>query len=89
MKATLIDLFTSKKFLAALAAIVVYVAGRFGLNVDPAALDRIVAALLVYVGAQGIADHGKSAAQVNAAAASQLVLGTSATAPVAPIGGTS
>jgi acid phosphatase family membrane protein YuiD len=66
MKATLFDLFTSKKFIAALAAVIIYVAGRFGFDVDPAALDRIFAALLVYVGAQGIADVGKSAAVINA-----------------------
>jgi hypothetical protein len=66
MKATLFDLFTSKKFLAALAAVIIYVAGRFGFDVDSAALDRIFAALLVYVGAQGIADVGKSAAAINA-----------------------
>lgn len=68
MKATLIDLFTSKKFLTALAAVIIYVAGRFGFNVDPAALDRIFAALLAYVGAQGLADIGKSAAAINAVA---------------------
>jgi hypothetical protein len=67
MKQALIDLFTSKKFLAVLAAIVVYIAGRFGFDVDPASLDRIFAALMVYVGAQGIADHGKSAAEIEAA----------------------
>lgn len=61
MKTTLTDLFTSKKFLAALTAVLVYVAGRFGFDVDTAVLDRILAALLVYIGAQGIADHGKSA----------------------------
>jgi len=64
MKTALLDLFTSKKFLAALAAIIVYVGGRFGFAIDPATLDRIFAALLVYVGAQGIADNGKSAAQI-------------------------
>jgi len=69
MKATLIDLFTSKKFLAALSAIAIYLAGRFGCALDPAALDRIFAALLVYVGAQGVADVGKSAAAINAVAA--------------------
>ncbi len=67
MKATLIDLFTSKKFLAALTAVVVYVAGRFGFDVDTATLDRILAAILVYIGAQGIADQGKSAELVRAA----------------------
>jgi hypothetical protein len=68
MKNALLDLFTSKKFLAALTAIIVYVAGRFGFDVDTAVLDRIFAALLVYIGAQGIADHGKSAAQITAGA---------------------
>ena len=68
MKQTLIDLFTSKKFLATLTALVVYVAGRFGLNIDPARLDPVWQILLVYVGAQGVADLGKSSAKVTAAA---------------------
>ena len=64
MTTALRDLFASKKFLAALAAGIIYVAGRFGFNVDPTTLDRIFAALLVYVGAQGIADNGKAAALI-------------------------
>ena len=47
MKQTLTDLFTSKKFLTALTAIIVYLGGRFGFHVDPAVLDRIWQALLV------------------------------------------
>jgi len=82
MKSVLTDLFTSKKFLAALTAIIVYIAGRFGFDVDTAVLDRIYAALLVYIGAQGIADSGKSAAQVTAAAAAAAA----ASAPVSPGG---
>jgi hypothetical protein len=69
MKTTLLDLFTSKKFLAALSAVAIYVAGRFGFDLDPAALDRIFAAFLVYVGAQGAADFGKSAALIHTQAA--------------------
>jgi len=65
MKKTLIDLFTSKKFLVAITAVVVWVGGRFGFDVDTAVLDRIFAAFLVYVGAQGAADIGKSAAKIN------------------------
>lgn len=68
MKETLLDLFTSKKFLAATTAIAVYLAGRFGFDLDTAALDRIYAAFLVYVGAQAVADHGKGAAEVREAA---------------------
>jgi hypothetical protein len=69
MKNALLELITSKKFLAALTAVIVYLAGRFGFNVDTAILDRIYAALLVYIGAQGIADNGKSAAQISRAPA--------------------
>lgn len=58
------DLLSSKKFVAMLVAIAVFVAGRFGLDVDPATLDHVFAAILVYVGAQGIADNGKSAALI-------------------------
>ena len=68
MTTVLKDLFTSKKFLVALSAIIVYIGGRFGFDVDPAALDRIFAALLVYVGGQAVADAGKSAALIRAAA---------------------
>lgn len=68
MKSTLLDLFASKKFLAAVTASVIYVAGRLGFDVDTAVLDHIFAAFLVYVGAQAVADHGKSAAEVREAA---------------------
>lgn len=77
MKATLYDLITSKKFLAALSAIVVYAGGRFGLHIDLDTLDRIFAALLVYVGAQGLADNGKSAAKIAAASGSSKIIVTS------------
>lgn len=78
MKNALFDLFASKKFLTALTAIIVYIAGRFGFDVDTAVLDRIFAALLVYIGAQGIADNGKSAAQI---AASSTAAATASPAP--------
>jgi hypothetical protein len=88
LRSALFDLFTSKKFLTALTAIIVYVAGRFGFDVDTTVLDRIYGALLVYVGAQGIADNGKSAAQVTAAAAAAAVGTPASTAPVVrPAGG--
>jgi acid phosphatase family membrane protein YuiD len=66
------DLLSSKKFVAMLVAIAVFVAGRFGLDVDPATLDHVFAALLVFIGAQGIADHGKEAAKINGAMAMAL-----------------
>jgi hypothetical protein len=65
MKAVLYEMLTSKKFLTAVGAGIVWVAGRWGLNIDPSTLDHIFAALLVYVGAQGVADNGKSAALIS------------------------
>jgi hypothetical protein len=70
MMQTVKDAFSSKKFLAFLGALIVYVAGRWGFNVDPAALDRVLALTGAYLGAQGLADIGKSAAVVSAAAGS-------------------
>lgn len=69
MKSTLLELLTSKKFIAAVSATIVVIAGRYGFDVDTTVLDRIYAALLVYVGAQGAADVGKSAAQIKAVTA--------------------
>lgn len=69
---TLRDLFTSKKFLAALTAGLILLAGwvarAAGADVDQGTLDRVLIALLTYVGAQGLSDVGKSAAQARIAA---------------------
>src|SRR6188474_2050121 len=70
MRTALLELFQSKKFLAACTAVIVYIAGRFGFDVDTAALDHVYAALLIYVGAQGLCDVGKSAALARAKSAS-------------------
>lgn len=83
MKNALLDLFASKKFLTALTAIIVYIAGRFGFDVDTTVLDRIFAALLVYIGAQGIADNGKSAALI-AASSSSAAAATSPAPKLSP-----
>ena len=61
-------LFSSKKFIAALAGVVaVLVAsllGKAGVAVDDARLTEILAMLAAYILGQGIADHGKGAAEV-------------------------
>ena len=61
------ELAGSKKAWAAVTAIVVAVAGRFGFHIDPTILDRIDLILVAYLGAQGLADNGKSSAQILAA----------------------
>lgn len=60
-------LFASKKFIAAIIGIVVAVGARYGLNLDPDLVREIVLILIAYILAQGVADHGKDAAKINAA----------------------
>jgi hypothetical protein len=59
LKQAIFDLLTSKKFLVALASIAMWVTGRFGLDADPAVLDRIWLTLMVFIFGQGLADIGK------------------------------
>lgn len=76
MKELLADLFTSKKAMAALASIatqaLVRIAGKYNIVLDPATADQLANAVLMTAGAyllgQGIADHGKEKAQVEAEA---------------------
>lgn len=63
------EFFKSKKFWTSVIATIVYGVGHQFPNVDPAVLDHVYWALLAYVGAQGVADVGKSAAQIKASAA--------------------
>lgn len=64
------DLLGSKKFVMGLAAIAVvlggYAARKLGIDVDQTLIEHAWMTLLALIGAQGIADFGKSAAQVNA-----------------------
>ena len=51
----------SKKFQAAVIAVVVMVGAEIGLDLDTEALLAIVSPLIAYILGQGIADHGKEA----------------------------
>jgi hypothetical protein len=62
------DLFSSKKFLVFLSAAIVLLASKLGFNWDPSTVDRFLGIASAYILGQGIADHGKEAAKVNAAA---------------------
>lgn len=63
---TLRELADSKKFAVFLATVVLVVAGRLGFDLDPALVDRVVAVAIAYLVGQGIADHGKSKAGIEA-----------------------
>jgi len=60
------QLLASKKAVAALVAVVVWAAGRFGLDLTAADLALPIGAIVAYVLGQGAADFGKSAAQEQA-----------------------
>jgi hypothetical protein len=60
------QMLTSKKFLAALLSIVVWVAGRLGWSVDYETLLGVVTPLWGFILAQALADHGKEAAAIKA-----------------------
>ena len=60
------EMLTSKKFLAAAIAAVVWIAGRAGLNLNTDELLGAVTPLWAYIVAQGAADFGKSKAQIEA-----------------------
>lgn len=57
-------LLTSKKALATLAAILVWVIGRAGADVDAEELLPVIASLAAFVVGQGWADSGKEAAKL-------------------------
>lgn len=66
------QLLTSKKFWLTIVAIIVWVAGRFGLDVSSADLEPIVIAIGALVVGQGFADSGKEAARITAAASNNV-----------------
>jgi len=57
-------LLLSKKFQAAVLAVIVMIAAELGLDLDPAALLAIVSPLIAFIFAQGIADVGKEAQKI-------------------------
>lgn len=62
------ELLGSKKFVGALLTMGAAIAVRWGVpEVEIEELLALVSPMLAYIGAQGIADHGKSKAQVESA----------------------
>lgn len=63
-------LLSSKKFIAAIIGVIITLASRYGLNLDPAVVQEVAAIFITYLIAQGISDHGKEAARIAAVATS-------------------
>ena len=82
MPPVLKDLLTSKKFIVMVAALVVAIASKLGLDLDKDLVNQVLAMAAAYVVGQGIADHGKEAAKVfTASSASPPVKLPTAAAP--------
>lgn len=70
MKDFLVGLLTSKKFIATLASVIVWLCAQlFSVNVSEAELALLMGAVASFVIAQGVADHKKEAAKELAKAA--------------------
>ena len=57
------DMLQSKKFLAAVAGVLVGIAGRIGLELETESLMAVLSPIVAYIFGQGIADAGKEAAR--------------------------
>lgn len=57
------DLLTSKKFQAAVIAVLAQIAAKFGLELDEASALMLISPIIAYIVGQGVADLGKSAAK--------------------------
>lgn len=75
------DLFSSKKFVAMLLGIVVTLLSKVGLDVEPEVQEHLINLTMVYIGAQGVADAGKSFAQAKAPATPAGPLTSGSTPP--------
>ena len=69
---TIRDLFSSKKYLMMLTGVIVLLGAKFGLQLDNELIAAILAVIAVTIGAQGVADQGKEAARIAAAATPKL-----------------
>lgn len=84
MKKTLAELFSSKKFIVAVAAVVAYVISRAGFDVSQDEAEKVLLFVGVLIGAQGAADFGKAAALATAQTAPPPSPGTTANTQAQP-----
>jgi hypothetical protein len=61
---TVKEFLTSKKFIVAVAGVLIATAGKYGLNLDADSVQNIVYVVVAYLIGQGWADSGKEAAKV-------------------------
>ena len=72
--AVLVELAGSAKFQVLIASVVTWIVLKLGWHVDQAQIDRLLALAGTYLMAQGVADHGKARALVEAQTQVRLAL---------------
>ena len=60
------DLLKSKKAIAGIAGALMILVGRLGLDIDSELVTQFVSLVIAYIVGQGIADHGKEGAKIEA-----------------------
>ena len=73
MKQAIVELLSSKKFVAALLSVILWGVGKLGLNMTEDQLAPIVGPLWLYILGQAFADHGKERAKVEAEERAKLL----------------
>jgi len=76
MRDVVIRLLSSTKFIMAVLGMIAYIGARLGFEFSPEEAMLWIGPLIAAILGQGIADIGKPAAQINAAAAERLATGT-------------
>ena len=74
VRAAIVEMLTSKKFVTSVASLIAGFTARIGYDVPVEDVVVLIGPAISYVIAQGIADHGKSKAKIDAA----VVLGAKA-----------
>ena len=64
MQSVLKDMFSSKKFIATMIGVVITLAAKIGFDIDHETAAMIVGLISAYILGQGVADAGKSKAQI-------------------------
>jgi hypothetical protein len=59
------DMLRSKKFLAAIAGVLVGLAGKIGLELEAESLIAVLSPIVAYILGQGFADVGKAAGSID------------------------
>ncbi|HEX5704847.1 MAG TPA: hypothetical protein VFX97_16740 [Pyrinomonadaceae bacterium] len=66
------ELATSKKFMAMIVGVIVAAGAKYGLDLDPAMVNGILALFVAYILGQGLQGFNKDAARIAAVSAASL-----------------